>query len=284
MGAVADHTATGRNPVQQPLREPPSGLRQSPPDTVGASWTGWGWQAIGRGAAISLLMGVFLAMVGVTSAVSGGFLFRSAYMTTISMVAFLSAFGLWRLFSRNAFLERQLWLTALLVAVIQTPLMGCFVWGVDNLLGAVRPLSLLLGYVEVSFGISVFMNLLVRLMTQRRVIVVERDAAGPAPVRFLERLPAKLRGAQVWAIEAEDHYLRLHTSKGQDLILMRLADAVAELGGIEGAQVHRSWWVARDAIAGIARRDGRATLTLQDGAQVPVSRPFAKQLRERGWM
>jgi DNA-binding LytR/AlgR family response regulator len=72
--------------------------------------------------------------------------------------------------------------------------------------------------------------------------------AGPQPPKFLERLPLKLRGAEVWAVEAEDHYLRLHTSKGQDLILMRLADAVAELEGIEGAQVHRSWWVARDAI------------------------------------
>ena len=37
-------------------------------------------------------------------------------------------------------------------------------------------------------------------------------------------------------MEAEDHYLRLHTSKGQDLILMRLSDAIAELEGIEGAR------------------------------------------------
>ena len=85
-------------------------------------------------------------------------------------------------------------------------------------------------------------------------------------------------------MEAEDHYLRLHTSKGQDLILMRLSDAVAELEGIEGAQVHRSWWVARDAIADAVRGDGRATLTLKDGAEVPVSRTYARLLRERDWI
>jgi DNA-binding LytR/AlgR family response regulator len=85
-------------------------------------------------------------------------------------------------------------------------------------------------------------------------------------------------------VEAEDHYLRLHTSKGQDLILMRLADAVAELDGIEGAQVHRSWWVAREAITDAKRGDGRATLTLRDGAEVPVSRTYAGMLRERGWI
>jgi len=108
-------------------------------------------------------------------------------------------------------------------------------------------------------------------------------AEAPGTVRFLERLPPKLRGAELWAVEAEDHYLRLHTSKGQDLILLRLADAVAELEGLEGAQVHRSWWVAREAVTDIRRGDGRATLTLKDGAQVPVSRTYAAVLRQRGW-
>ena len=119
------------------------------------------------------------------------------------------------------------------------------------------------------------------MIETRRVIVTH---ANPTPPKFLERLPLKLRGAEVWAVEAEDHYLRLHTSKGQDLILLRLADAVAELEGIEGMQVHRSWWVARDAITDARRGDGRATLTLKDGAEVPVSRTYAAQLREKGWI
>ncbi|MFN4104010.1 MAG: hypothetical protein ACK4GB_06940, partial [Tepidimonas sp.] len=37
---------------------------------------------------------------------------------------------------------------------------------------------------------------------------------GASPPRFLERLPAKLRGAELYAVEAQDHYLRLHTSRG----------------------------------------------------------------------
>jgi DNA-binding LytR/AlgR family response regulator len=118
-------------------------------------------------------------------------------------------------------------------------------------------------------------------------VLVDRQSvtsASTEPAKFLERLPLKLRGGEVWAVEAEDHYLRLHTSKGQDLILMRLADAISELEGIEGAQVHRSWWVARDAIADAKRGDGRATLTLKDGAEAPVSRTYARLLRERGWI
>ncbi|AYV45484.1 hypothetical protein CFHF_14040 [Caulobacter flavus] len=114
---------------------------------------------------------------------------------------------------------------------------------------------------------------------------VETHAAPPEapPPRFLERLPPRLRGATLHAVEAQDHYLRLHTSRGEDLILMRLSDAVAELEGIEGAQTHRSWWVARAAVVEARRGDGRAVLTLASGAEAPVSRAYAKALREAGW-
>jgi DNA-binding LytR/AlgR family response regulator len=64
---------------------------------------------------------------------------------------------------------------------------------------------------------------------------------------------------------------------------MRLADALAELEGLEGAQVHRSWWVARAAVTGARRGEGRATLTLKNGALAPVSRTYARALREAGW-
>jgi len=107
--------------------------------------------------------------------------------------------------------------------------------------------------------------------------------AGAPPPRFLQRLPLKLAGAELYAVEAEDHYLRLHTSRGSDLILMRLSDAVAELEGLEGAQTHRSWWVARTAVADVRRSDGRAVLTLKDGAKVPVSRTYVRSLRTAGW-
>jgi len=108
-------------------------------------------------------------------------------------------------------------------------------------------------------------------------------AGAPAP-KFLGRLPDKLKGAEVWAVEAQDHYLRLHTSAGQDLILMRLSDAIAELEGIEGAQTHRSWWVARAAVTETERAEGRAILTLKDGSKIPVSRSYARLLREEGWL
>ncbi len=130
-----------------------------------------------------------------------------------------------------------------------------------------------------AFGTSLVMTALAFLLRRHPT----QTHAAAQPPKFLARLPPRLAGADLYAVQAEDHYLRLHTSKGQDLILMRLGDAIEELEGLEGAQTHRSWWVAKAAVADAERLDGRAVLTLKDGAEVPVSRGFAKTLRSAGW-
>ena len=91
-------------------------------------------------------------------------------------------------------------------------------------------------------------------------------------------------GGTLYAVKAEDHYLRLYTSKGEDLILMRLADALSELEGLEGAQTHRSWWVAKEAVQEVKRAEGKVSLMLTGGIEAPVSRANVKPLREEGWL
>ncbi len=101
---------------------------------------------------------------------------------------------------------------------------------------------------------------------------------------FMARIPAKLAGGNLYAISSEDHYLRIQTARGSDLILMRLADALQELEGFDGMQVHRSWWVARQGVDKITRDNGRITLSLRDGTSVPVSRTYAPKIRQAGWL
>jgi hypothetical protein len=111
------------------------------------------------------------------------------------------------------------------------------------------------------------------------------DAAAEARARFAERLPLPMRRHAILALEAEDHYLRVHLAGGHSvLILLRLGDAIAELAAVPGARTHRSWWVARDAVTRIARADGRAVLTLDGGTEVPVSRTYYRALAEAGWL
>ena len=115
-------------------------------------------------------------------------------------------------------------------------------------------------------------------------VPVEAEAP-PAPREpaFLARIPAKL-GRDLLALEMEDHYVRVHTPEGSDLILMRMRDAVAELTGLEGLQVHRSYWVAAAAVTGVERKpDGKLTLRLSNGLRVPVSRSYAADVRAAGW-
>lgn len=104
-----------------------------------------------------------------------------------------------------------------------------------------------------------------------------------SPPRFLDRLPLRLRHARLLALEAEDHYLRVHTDAGSDLVLLRMVDAIAELDGLPGARTHRSWWVARGAVTGFASSGGRTTLTLAGGLSVPVSRGARPDLAAQGW-
>jgi hypothetical protein len=106
---------------------------------------------------------------------------------------------------------------------------------------------------------------------------------GPQPLRLAARLPAALEGP-ILALQAEDHYVRIHTTRGSTLLLMRFADAIAELDGQPGLQVHRSWWVARAAVTGAARTGRRAELVLSNGLSVPVSRAAMVQARAAGYL
>ena len=99
---------------------------------------------------------------------------------------------------------------------------------------------------------------------------------------FLERLPVKFRTAELYAISSEDHYLRVHTSLGEELILMRLADAVRELSKVDGLQVHRSWWVAKIGVTNEKKADGRSFLILPTGTEVPVSRSYRTRAKDVG--
>ena len=116
--------------------------------------------------------------------------------------------------------------------------------------------------------------------------VLLRHAPQPAPPRaaspaILQRLPLEKRGALV-ALSAEDHYVAVATSRGRELLLMRLSDAIAAAEGVAGLQVHRSHWVALDQIRTAERQGDGAMLTLSDGQRIPVSRSRLPAVRDAG--
>ena len=230
--------------------------------------------------------GVFLAIVGAFGTGAQPLLTRLIYWVPMIMIG--TAVGFFvalRTMRRPKIGENQLLVWAIVTALVALP-GTLLVWGYTALIlgGSPRSLPTLFLDVAIVTGAAAALMMLINRPGPATRAAPPTPSGAPAPVRFLDRLPPKLKGATLYAVEAEDHYLRLRTSKGSDLILMRMADAIAELDGIEGAQVHRSWWVAKDAVAEVKRADRRVTLVLKDGAEAPVSRPNVSALRESGWI
>ncbi|MFU7527503.1 LytTR family DNA-binding domain-containing protein [Qipengyuania sp. ASV99] len=119
------------------------------------------------------------------------------------------------------------------------------------------------------------------------------DAVAPAPPPapatnpLIDQLPPEL-GSDVIALEMEDHYVRVHTALGSDLVLMRLRDAMAHMAAhcpeTDGRQVHRSWWVARLAVEDVKREGRNIRLVLAGGITAPVSRAQVSELKAAGWI
>lgn len=85
-------------------------------------------------------------------------------------------------------------------------------------------------------------------------------------------------------LRMEDHYVRIRTEHGSRLELGPLGRVTAGLVGVEGLQIHRSWWVARRAITGVERDGRNLRLRLVDGQTAPVSRASVAKLRAAGWL
>lgn len=106
----------------------------------------------------------------------------------------------------------------------------------------------------------------------------------PAPKavrpRLFQRLPPEF-GPRLLCLSMEDHYVRAHGERGTTLLLLRLRDAIEELSGLDGLQVHRSWWVAGNAIERLERHGRRVSLVLTNGTKVPVAQAYLEAVRQQ---
>ena len=238
-----------------------------------------------RGLVIATAAGAVLAVSGAFGSINAPLWLRLVYWVPVMLAGAAWGHVCSRLIDRWIDMDEKPWLAvAALTAAITGPV-SLMVWFVTGVVfeGEAYPLSTLPLMVGPVLTVTAVMSAINVFLSKAQPIQTHAAPVGSAPARFPDRLPMKLRGAAIRAVQAEDHYLRIHTDRGSDLILMRLSDALEELEGLEGSQTHRSWWVARDAVRDVARGDGRATLTLDGGVTVPVSRRYARALREAGW-
>lgn len=109
----------------------------------------------------------------------------------------------------------------------------------------------------------------------------QTPATTPNPPALLDRLPFDKRAPLV-SLSVEDHYVRIRTTVGEELVLLRLADAMREVGDTNGLHVHRSHWIALDQITSATRKGDGANLSMAYGPDIPVSRANIARVREAG--
>ncbi|WP_337658750.1 LytTR family DNA-binding domain-containing protein [Sphingorhabdus sp. Alg231-15] len=157
-----------------------------------------------------------------------------------------------------------------------------------------RFLILYLQCAVIGFGIFLFMRLLFgpdgtekesEPLPDRKPSTIKPESVKIEPVqtKLHDRLPPGFSEAII-ALGVEDHYVRVHSAERAEMLLMRLSDAIGEMEPLEGMQIHRSWWVARDAITGTKREGRNLRLTLFGGLEVPVSRAYVTKLKHSGWI
>jgi len=112
--------------------------------------------------------------------------------------------------------------------------------------------------------------------------VSEPDQPGPEAQLpgFFSRIPARLTAAQVLAIKAEQHYIRVIAVDRSYMLLYRFSDAVRELDPEMGVQVHRSYWVSYQGIESVKPRAKKFTIRLKNEEDVPVSAPYHAVVKE----
>ena len=109
----------------------------------------------------------------------------------------------------------------------------------------------------------------------------EVEPSVPQIPPLVSRLPLEKRGGLI-SLSAENHYVNVTTTNGSELLLMRLSDAVREVGEEPGLQIHRSHWVALAHIQNVTRRGDRGEMTLSDDTTRPISRSYMAAVRDAG--
>jgi two-component system LytT family response regulator len=103
-----------------------------------------------------------------------------------------------------------------------------------------------------------------------RLLVRDRGRLVPVAVRDIVRL------------EAGDDYTSVHTTGRSYLVYLTLQDFERMLDASKYVRIHRSHVVSMEHVAQFIPTDGgRFVLEMADGTKLPVSRAYAKALRER---
>jgi hypothetical protein len=209
------------------------------------------------------------------------FLERFAYWAILTPVTYMLASGV-ATFVTVALKRKSIndWFSYILGGSAAGVFVGMFVWlfGIFLQQSFGQSFAGLLKVMTFTMPITIGVTILFKLSEKKsQETSVEASREILADVRFFERIPKTL-GRDLISLNSQDHYVKVTTSFGSDLILMRLSDAVIELKDHDGVQPHRSWWISKKHIVGVKTVAGKKVLELKNGDLIPVSRANLKNV------
>jgi hypothetical protein len=181
---------------------------------------------------------------------------------------------------------RAFWLRVAAVALVMTPPVTLLVYALNALLLDLPRRWWMLPQLAWQVLVVALLLMALRALAWRRVVETRTIVVPPLPEAeraFRLRLSAKRRAARLIAVEAEDHYVRVHTDAGSELVSMRFSEAMQDLALAHGYRLHRSWWAFADAIEAVRWKRGSGEARLAGGIVAPVSRRYATALKRAGW-
>lgn len=235
---------------------------------------------------LTLAVAIAMAVVGAFgSYVAMGLPIRLLHFSTTSLAICALAFALSETLRRCVFAGILPFWATMAVALAAAPL-GALI--IQQSLGLLAPHALRYVTFRELTAQVLFINVCIGLVTwamlrgHTKAAEATREDSQASRVddalqEFRSKLPLALRQATIVALSAEDHYVRVRTNRGQALILMNLANAIAALGADAGVRIHRSHWVSR-SLAAEASNGGRRGIRVDQDIVLPVSRAGRKLL------
>lgn len=132
-------------------------------------------------------------------------------------------------------------------------------------------------------AVTLIVNLIINLQhpdpAPPQPVSVPPPSGARPPTLLQSKLPHHL-GHDIVAVQAQDHYVEVTTTKGSAMVLMRLRDVVQDLAPLGGLQVHRSWWVNLSHVVRTDKTPSGPQLVLTSDQRVLVGRSFRAKLRD----
>jgi LytTr DNA-binding domain len=181
---------------------------------------------------------------------------------------------------------RAFWMRIAVVALVMTLPVTPFIYALNAFMLDLPRRPWLLGQLAWQVLVVSLLIMALRALLWRRIVETRTIVMPPLPEAersFRLRLSARRRGARLIALEAEDHYVRVHTDAGSELVSMRFSEAMEELALAHGYRLHRSWWASAQAVEAVRWKRGGGEARLTGGIVAPVSRGCRAALKQAGW-